>query len=182
MFVNSRFAVLAAALLVATSLKLGDEIPQPDRGEFQLPDHSASCGELLAYQEDLFSVFDDHDEFVEYWNTTSSRDARNLSVDDATGIVEDGEALVADLDGMDVPVVYAVAAEGITSYFQFEVDYLTFIAIDTSAAPDVGQSRDSLVQMYEGEIATADACPDEVDEAGGYIWADPDTLADIVGG
>jgi hypothetical protein len=178
-FVNSRFAVLATALLVATSLGLGDEIPQPDRGGFSTPVSSASCDGLLSYQEDLFAAFDDHETFVEYWTSSLGRDARDLSVDDATGIVEDGEALLADLAGLDVPNVYAVAAEGITSYFQFQVDYLTFIAIDTSMAPDITVAQESLVQMYEGEVATADACPDEVEEAGGYIWVDPDTLADV---
>jgi hypothetical protein len=146
-----------------------------------LTDDHVSCDGLLDYQEDLFDVFDDHQRFMEYWDTNSGRDARNIPIADATAIVEDGEALLVDLGQMEVPEVYTQASDGIASYFRFEVDYLTFIAIDTSAAPDINRVQDSLVQMYEGEVSTAETCPDEVDEAGGYIWVDPDTLADIVG-
>ncbi len=104
-----------------------------------------------------------------------------MDIDEATSILEDGQALVAGLTDLDVPEVYAQANEGIVAYFQFQVDYLTFIVVDTSSPPDLDLAQQSLVLMYEGEIATADACPDEVDEAGGYIWVDPDDLADAVG-
>jgi hypothetical protein len=181
-FVNSRFAVLATALLVATSLKLGDEVPQPDRGEFATPDSAASCDSLLSYQEDLFAVFDDHEDFMDYWNTMTPREARLLSDEDAMTIVEDGRALLDDLDGLEIPAVYADAGKGISTYFQFQIDYLVFMVIDTSTAPDLNQAQESFVLMHDGEIATAEACPDEVDEAGGYIWVDPDSLTDAVGG
>lgn len=184
MFVNPRFAVLATAVLLATSLHTGQsggDIPQPDRDSLQPPESSTSCDGLLDHQEALFAVFADHGDFVDYWTSATARDARGMDIDEATSILEDGQALVAGLTDLDVPEVYAQANEGIVAYFQFQVDYLTFIVVDTSSPPDLDLAQQSLVLMYEGEIATADACPDEVDEAGGYIWVDPDDLADAVG-
>ncbi len=143
---------------------------------------SVDCGRVLSYQQALFSAFDAHRVFMAYWGSGSGSgaDVQAMDRDDVAVTVEDGYSLIADLESLAPPAPYADGHDGIIIRFTFEVDYLNFFGIDTSIAPDVNVAQDSLLLMYNGEVAVAEACPDEIDAAGGYIFVDPAVLEDLV--
>lgn len=170
--------LLTASLHV---LQTPPDLPPPDpEGLLPSPTAANDCADIAPYQNDLFGVLGDHDVFMDAWLDTPDREVRRLSHDEFLEIIDDGEALLEDLGALTAPEVYAVGHEGIIARMAFEVDYFVFVGIDSSTAPSLGAVQDSLQQIYDGELAAAEACPDEVDDAGGFIFLDPETLADVV--
>lgn len=109
----------------------------------------------------------------EFWDFLIGPTVYNLSTSDAKGITADGEALIEELNGLDVPPAYAGAHEGLLAWMQFELDFVTFSSEDTSSPPNVNAQIDGFEAIYQGEENIAAACPDEIDAVGGYILLDP---------
>jgi hypothetical protein len=179
-----KFAALATVVLLTASLHIiqtPPDLPPPVPDDLRpSPTASSSCAEIASYQTDLFGVFGDHEVFMEAWTDTPEREIRRLGHDEFVEIIDDGELLLEDLGAVTAPEVYAEGHEGIIARLAFEVDYFVFVGIDSSTAPSLGAVQDSLQQIYNGEVAAAEACPDEIEEAGGFIFIDPETLADVV--
>jgi hypothetical protein len=140
----------------------------------------ASCRLLIPYQQDLRATFDRHGRFMAFWNTGTEADLRDMDNDDVQEIIDDGLAMVDDLEALDPPAVYAEGHLGVIDRFRFEIDYITFLGIDASIAPNINRVNASLQLLYDGETLAAETCPDEVDDAGGFIFVDPGQLVDSV--
>jgi len=165
---------------VLASLQAG-EIAQPDRDAVQpSPQGELDCAGLSSFQSDLFGTFTEHGEFVEFWSSGEIRDARSLGDDDAQGLAADGEGLVADLSELTAPDVYVSGLEGIVGLFQFELDYFVFYAVDSTTPPNRERYSEALVLIYNGEMNAAEACPDEIDDLGGFVFTDPANLEDAI--
>jgi hypothetical protein len=183
-------------LLVATSMTLGafslfqqgDERPDPHRGatgggtavSTPVQTEDAGCDLVVDYYRDLNRALIRADDFFEFLADDSVA-IEDLTAQDAERIIESGDALVEDLEGLDVPGAYAEGNAGIVALMQFNLDIVNFYTIDSSDVPNINAFDDAMLQIYEGEVALVDACPDEVDEIGGYVMYDPAELEDDLG-
>lgn len=174
--------VVASSLSIVVALQ--PATPPRDLDPHEIPvsreDAEASCGELLDYQDELFGTFSSHADFMDFFGVDVESEVQALNDDEVEAILDDGNALIDDLEALEPPVVYVDAHQGIIDRFAFEVDYITFIAVDTSIAPDINSVMESLRLIYDGEVATAETCPDEVEEAGGFVFIDPADLEESV--
>jgi hypothetical protein len=185
---------LVLPLLLATSLTIGAmslqgvERPDPHRGaggeggQASTPVDAGSpgCDLVIDYYRDLNRALFRADDFFDFL-ADESADFEDLTAQDAERILESGGALIADLQDLQVPGAYAEGNEGIIALMQFNLDILSFYALDSSNVPNVNAFDDAMLQIYEGEIALVDACPDEVDEIGGYVMYDPAELEQDLG-
>jgi hypothetical protein len=183
---------LVLPLLLATSLTIGAfslqavERPNPHRGASgsevttTVDAGDPGCELVVDYYRDLNRALFRADDFFDYL-ADDSADFEDLSAQDAERILESGEALVTDLQDLEVPGAYAEGNEGIINLMQFNLDIVSFYALDSSNVPNVNAFDDAMLQIYEGEIALVDACPDEVDEIGGYVMYDPAELEQDLG-
>jgi hypothetical protein len=184
---------LVMPVVVATSLALGafaqGGIPRPDpRGEPSGTPSATSasstpvatagpgCDMVIDYYRDLNRALFRADEFFNFLGDDSVT-FTDLSEREATQIVDSGEALIADLEDLDVPPAYADGNDGIIALMQVNVDFVKFYVLDSSTVPNLNDIDTALEQIYYGEVDIAEACPDEVDEIGGYVMYDPDELA-----
>ncbi|HVL24162.1 MAG TPA: hypothetical protein VM450_08755 [Thermomicrobiales bacterium] len=130
------------------------------------------CDLVGDYARDLSRAFLRADDFFDFLGDDTI-DVGDLTPEEGETIVASGEALIADLEELEAPGAYAGANAGIIQLMQVNVDLATFYSLDTSAVPNIAAWDAAIVQIHDGEIALAAACPDEVDEIGGYVFSDP---------
>jgi hypothetical protein len=178
---------LLLPLVLATSLATGTLAqgapPRPDShgapGGSPVPTASTpvasgdpGCDQVGNYYRDLSRALLRAKDFFDFLGDDTI-DVGDLTPEEGEKIVASGEALIDDLEELEAPGAYAGANTGIIQLMQVNVDLATFYAIDTSTVPDIAAYDEALVQIHDGEIALADACPDEVDDIGGYVFSDP---------
>jgi hypothetical protein len=173
------------ALLVALgSLTAGAQRPDHGGGRTTSPSETgtpvaAFCSGVETYATDLEEMLEDDGVFLEF--VFSDIEFDELPAEDAAAIVEDGDSLIASLKTLDVPPPYLPAHEGIILFFQNMIDFTRFYTVDSSTVPDILGFDTAMSGIYEGEMALAEACPEEVDEMGGFLFISPATLEDEYG-
>ena len=180
---------LVMPIVVATSLALGAvaqvEVPRPDpRGRLPGANDAAGtpaavsgpgCDLVVDYYRDLNRALFRADEFFDFL-ADDSVTFSDLSEREANQIVESGEGLISDLEELDVPGAYAEGNGGIIDLMQVNVDFVKFYVLDSSTVPNINDIDAALLRIYDGEVALAEACPDEVEAIGGYVMYDPAEL------
>lgn len=131
----------------------------------------AGCDLVVSYTHDLYTAIDNSGAFATYF--TSDVDFGDVSASEAEAVIKDGDALIETLKGLDVPPVFAEAHEGILTFLQFTIDTARFYGLDTSVVPDIAGEDQAFDQIEAGELALAQACPDEIQQVGGYILLNP---------
>ena len=137
------------------------------------------CGDIETYTETLTDVLESPGPFMEF--VFSDIAFEELSASEAEEIIEDGDLLIAELGEIEVPAPYQPGHDGIVAFLQTIIDYARFYAIDSSQVPDILAYDRAMTGIYRGEVALAEACPDEIDDLGGYVFFDPATLEDEYG-
>jgi hypothetical protein len=175
-------AVTSLAMMLSLGVFRQESTPVPDDGgKFGGGGASATvgCEGIADYQEALFGLLNDHDLFAEYWNNPSDTgELQAQDIDELQAVVDDGRALIEEMNALEVPETYAKGHEGITLLFDSELDVATFLGIDASDPIDYDQYDRGLALIFEGELLTTKACPDEMDEIGGYIFFTLESLED----
>jgi len=184
------------ALLLALLLALGlpgaglasaqGDIPRPPQfGPTPTPtagdDEEASspaCAGLPTYYRDLNRAFMRADVLNDF--LSGGADYEDLTERKAKPIVEDADALVAAIEGLDVPEVYADGNAGIAALIGYIRDQVAFYGLDSTKVPKVTVVDGAYQLLYDGETAVAAACPKEIADFGGYIFIDPATIEDDV--
>lgn len=185
MIVKRSLTAILALLIALGSLTASAQRPDhgggrsPVPGEMGTPVAALGCADVETYAADLEDVLDDDGAFIDF--VFSDLDFEQVPRDDAEEIITHGEEIVATLEAMDVMPEYEPAHEGIILFFQNMIDFTRFYAFDSSSVPDILGFEKAMAGIYEGETALAEACPDEVDDLGGYIFIDPATLEDEYG-
>jgi len=171
---------LASVLVLGFLLQTGTPPRTDDPHADPLPvEATGSCADLPAYVEALFTTIEDHDTFSDFWIAPDYDGIQQMDRTEVEEIVDDGTALLEDLRAMQVPAPYGPGHEGILLVFDSEVDYVSFLGIDTSTVPDLNQWERGMARILQGELATAKACPDELEAVGTYVFYDPRDLETV---
>jgi hypothetical protein len=183
--IKRSLTAILALLIALGSLTAGAQRPDHGGGRSPLPGETGTpvatlgCSDVESYTADLEDVLDDEGAFVDF--VFSDLAFEEIPAADAEEIIGNGEEIIASLKELDVPAPYEPAHEGIILFFQNMIDFTAFYSVDSSTVPDILGFETAMTQIYEGETALAEACPDEVDQIGGYIFIDPATLEDEYG-
>lgn len=166
-------------------LSISAQVATPPRAEgphsFPAPTPAAEeCGIVVGYAGELFATFDAHAVFSDFWINGDLDAIQEQDQEELQEIVDDGRALLEDLDALGVPGPYAPGHEGITLLFDSNVDYIEFLGIDSSTVPVIDQWDDSMTLILEGETQLAESCPDEVEELGGYLFFSIESIEDAL--
>lgn len=132
---------------------------------------STGCELVEPYTNALYTAIDESDAFAEFFYSDS--DFGDLTEAEAEEVTEDGNAMIATLEDLDVPAPYADAHAGIITFLRVNIDMARFYGIDSSVVPDLNAYDVALDAIFQGEIALAERCPEEIDAVGGYILLDP---------
>ena len=167
-------AVTSLAMMMSLGVFRQESSPVPDDGGKFGGDNAAStvgCEGIADYQADLFDLFAEHELFADFWSSPSDTgDLQSQDIDELQATVDDGRAMIEDMNALDVPESYAKGHEGIMLLFDSELDVATFLGIDASEPIDYDQYDRGLALIFAGELLTTKVCPDEMDEVGGYIF------------
>jgi hypothetical protein len=183
--IKRSLTAILALLIALGSLTAGAQRPDHSGGRTPLPGETGTpvaaleCREVESYAADLEDVLEDERVFLEF--VFSDLEFDEVPVEDAEAIIEDGDELIASLSALEVPSPYLPAHEGIILFFQNVIDFTHFYTVDSSTVPDILGFETAMAGIYEGEVALAEACPDEVEEMGGYLFISPATLEDEYG-
>jgi hypothetical protein len=176
-------ALSSLASIVMLSLALQTATPPHDEDPHAVPNESQTtdeCAAIIEYTETLFATIDDHGVFSDFWLNGDFDTVQQQDRDDIRAIVEDGQALLEDLEKLDVPDVYQRGNDGIIVLFGYDIGYITFLGIDASTVPDLETWDRGLALVLAGELGAANKCPDEIEEVGGYIFFPIDELEDAL--
>ena len=177
-------ALTSLATIVMLTLALQPATPTREEDPHAVPNESqtttSGCAAIVEYTETLFATIDDHGEFSDFWLNGDYGTVQQQDRDDIRAIVEDGQALLEDLEELDVPEVYQRGNDGIIVLFGYDIGYITFLGIDASTVPDLETWDRGLALVLAGELGAANKCPDEIDEVGGYIFFPIDDLEDAL--
>lgn len=177
---NRRWLSLILALVVSfgAMTQAAAQRPDPHRPASQGPQAtpgatpvSSGCDLVEPYTNALYTAIDESDAFAEFFYSDS--DFGDLTEAEAEEITEDGNAMIATLEDLDVPPPYADAHAGIVTFLGVNIDMARFYGIDSSVVPDLNAYDVALDAIFQGEIALAESCPEEIDAVGGYILLDP---------
>lgn len=135
---------------------------------------SDACAGIPDYYRDLNRAFMGADTLGAFLDSGASYE--ELTEKTAKPIVVDAEALIATIEGLDVPEVYADGNQGIAMLIGFIRDQVAFYGLDSTGVPKIAVIDQSYQLLYDGETATAKACPSEIADVGGYIFIDPATI------
>jgi hypothetical protein len=140
------------------------------------------CEGIADYQQALYASLNDHEAFSDYWvnGPRETAEIQQMDTVEVEAIIDDGNALLDELRAMDVPNAYIPAHEGILVLFEHQVRTLTFLTVDASDVPSQEEWERGLALILNGELSTANACPDEIEEAGGFIFFPPDDIQDAL--
>lgn len=167
---------LAAVLVLGFMLQTGTP-PRPEDPEAGTA--SQGCDGLADYVETLFTTLDEHPTFIEFWVAPDYDGIQQMDRDEVQGIVDDGAALLAELDAMEVPESYAPGHEGLHLVLGSDLAFVTFLGVDSSVVPALDQWESGMARILQGELLTAKSCPEELAEVGDYVFYDPASLETI---
>lgn len=162
--------VLGFMLQTATPPRDSEPHTNPD------PSTSGGCEDVVAYVDDLFTTLEDHETFSDFWIAPDYDGIQQMDRADVEAIVDDGRALIEDMQGLTVPAAYAPGHEGLQLLFDADIDYVVFLGIDASTPPGFDQRDRAIARLLQGELAIVKTCPDEVAEVGDFIFYDPADL------
>lgn len=171
--------LLALGMLTATAQRPdhgGGRSPSPEAGT---PVVAEGCSGIETYLQDLDGILAGEGPFIEF--IFSNVEFEALTKQEAEAIIEDGDAVITELDQLEVPDSYRSGHDGIVLFLQNMIDFVRFYGVDSSNVPDVFAYDDAMVAIYQGEVAIAETCPEAVENLGGYIFMDPATLEDEYG-
>lgn len=137
------------------------------------------CDTLVAYVDALFTTIEEHGTFSNFWVAPDYDGIQQMDQADIEAIVDDGRALLDDLDAMDVPAPYEPGHEGIQLVFGSDIDYVAFLGLDASTVPDLDQWERGIALILQGELTVAKACPDKMAEVGDFVFYDPADLETV---
>jgi len=180
--------VLAVTVL-ALSISLGairqDATPTPDDSSLKLglatPTAAVGCEGLEDYSRELLAIDNRHSRFINAVYNDDEYYMQSLSDEEAQAVVDDGQALLDDLNALAVPESYAKGQQGIVMLEQYNLEGVVFLGVDASKSIDYDAGIKAFALILEGETLTAKACPEEVKAIGGYVYIDIDTLNTILG-
>ncbi|MGB3329046.1 MAG: hypothetical protein WBA46_08845 [Thermomicrobiales bacterium] len=193
---RSRLAVLMTLLLVLGFPGAGvavaqTDIPHPPQfGPTPTPtadgggggggggESSATCAAIPSYYRELNRAFMAADVLGTFLSDGANYE--ELTAKTAAPIVEDADTLIQKIEALDVPAVYADGNKGIAMLIGLIRDQVAFYGLDSTRVPKVTVAEEAYQLIYDGETATAEACPREIDDVGGYIFIDPATIKDQV--
>lgn len=170
-------AILFGLVLLAGSIAPAAAQVQKGGGPSASPEATGGepgCELIRSYTRELFTLIDNSGAFAEFFYT--SDDWNDISPEFAADVREDGEDLLADVAELEVPGAYARGHEGIVMFFELQISVAHFYGIDTSNVPNLNLQDEAFALINEGELAVAEACPDEIDEVGGFILLEPEEL------
>lgn len=171
---------LASAVVLGFMLQTGtpprDEDPHADPKPVTA---TGTCEDLPEYVETLFTTIEEHETFADFWIAPDYDGIQQMDQDDIEALVDDGTTLLADLEAMDVPAPYGPGHEGILLIFDSDVDYVTFLGLDASTVPDLGQWERGMALLLQGELTIANACPDELGQVGNFVFYDPEMIETV---
>lgn len=132
------------------------------------------CELIGSYTEELYAIIDDSGAFAEFFY--SDDEWNDIDAGFAADIQADGEAMLEEMAAMEVPGAYATGHEGIITFFEFQIDVAHFFGVDTSVVPNLNLQDEAFSLINEGELTVAEACPDEIDDVGGFILIEPEDI------
>lgn len=169
---------LAMMMTLGTMLPVAAQRPDPHAWDTGTPEAtpasnpaSSGCDLIEPYVVDLYTTIDESGAFADFFY--SDPDFGEVSADEAEQVIRDGNAMIETLNDLDVPPPYVEAHESIVLFLEIDIDMARFYGLDTSVVPDLKAYRNALNTISNGEVALAEACPDEVAAVGGYILVDP---------
>lgn len=177
---NRRWLSIILALVVSFGAMTQTAAQRPDPHEKSGDRPQASpeatpvapgCDLVEPYTNKLYTAIDESDAFAEFFY--SDADFGDITALEAEEITEDGNAMIASLEDLEVPSLYADAHAGIIALLRVNIDMARFFGIDSSLVPDLNAYDEAMRVIYQGEVALAEACPTEIDAIGGYILLDP---------
>jgi hypothetical protein len=166
--------VLGFLLQTGTPPRTNDPHADPEEGIA-----SVGCDGLVTYVETLFTTLDEHSTFTDFWVAPDYDGIQQMDRDEVQAIVDDGTALLADLDAMEVPESYEPGHEGLHLILDSDLDFVTFLGLDSSIVPALDQWEGGMARILQGELMTAKACPEELAAVGAYVFYDPASLETI---
>ena len=167
--------VLSSTLQPATPPRTDDPHTDPDTSTST----SEGCEGVVDYVDELFATLDAHPAFGGFWVAPDYDGIQQMDRSDIEEIVDDGAALIEDLDAMSVPTPYAAGHDGLTQLFKADIDYVAFLGIDASTVPNFDQRERALALVLRGELTVAKACPEELSEVGDYVFYSPEDLETV---
>lgn len=170
---------LALAICIGSALPVAGQRPDPHSRDNGTPASTAEatavvsgCELIEPYVEALYSTIDESGAFADFFYDPDVSFG-DITERQANRIIADGDAMMDDLEVLDVPPPYAEAHRNIQGFLGVQIDMARFYGIDTSVVPDITAYEAALATISEGETALIDACPDEMQAVGGYILIDP---------
>lgn len=139
---------------------------------------SDACAGIPDYYRELNRAFLGADTLGTFLDEGASYE--ELTEKTAEPIVADAESLITTIEELDVPTVYADGNQGIAMLIGFIRDQVAFYGLDSTRVPKIAVIDQAYQLLYDGETATAKACPSEIADVGGYIFIDPTTIEDDV--
>lgn len=185
MVIRRSLTALFALLVAIGTVTASAQRPDHGSGRSAEPDASgtpvtvSACAGVDQYLDDLDAVLADEGPFVDF--IFSTVEFQDLSRSEAEEIIADGDEVIVAMNEIDVPEPYIPGHEGIVLFLQNMIDFTRFYGLDSSSVPDVLAYDEAMLGIYQGEMALAGACPDEVEQNGGYVFMDPETLEDEYG-
>lgn len=173
----TRGVLLPVLLLLATGqLALQGAVLRPEWDPHRVQGQAPGCDGLRDYVDAFNGAIEDHSDYFEFFVSGDLDAVPSMDAEELEALVADGDALLAAMDDLDVPGTYRVGHAGFRLLFSSVRDYVYFLGLDTSTVPNLFAYDRGLQLIYEGELQAAAQCPDQVEEAGGYVQYDPDTL------
>lgn len=133
---------------------------------------AAGCGSLATYDIALNKAFAGAGTFSKVL-TSSTLDYSTITQAEGKRIVQDGSALIANVEKLNVPPMYADGGKGIVLLLTFLNQEVSFYTVDSSTVPDMDSFSKSGQLIHDGETQAARECPAEVKKLGSYIFIDP---------
>lgn len=174
--------MMTVVLVLGLVAPVGAQRPDPHSGAVPSPQATPAvtdCSLVEPYATGVFAAFDRYDDFYAFLGNYEITYG-DLTAAEAEAIIEEGNALVADLEALDPPQAYQPAHDGLITMLQFNIDLARFYGLDTSRVPDISAEDQAWIDIDAGERALAEACTDEVEELGGYVVFEPLPLEDEI--
>lgn len=133
----------------------------------------AGCEALFAYRNDVYQVFGEYPEFLDWWASEDSAPIDALNPDDAEVIVTQGRDFVDGINALDIPTVYSDGNAGIAGLYGWFNDLIAWVVLEDGDEPDTDDLADALDQIKVGEEAAAESCAEEIEDLDGYVLIDP---------
>lgn len=175
-----RGVTAAIAAMIAFSVLAPAAGARPDGDPHYREGRAPHCGDLVPFAQGFNATFAAHPTFTQFVFTSDVRAVQSMPPDEVDALLEDGQAMLDELEALDVPPAYADGYTGVTLLFSVNRDFVNFLARDTSTVPEIFATDRAIAYIYHGEVEVAQKCPAEVEELGGFVFIDPINLeADV---